>query len=136
MATILAWSGCATSAKMVSTMGTCNGIWVTDLQLQLYTLINILGANGNVMISSVLEVFGGKFKTLTSILYLWGCLASSMIGTTFMRFLAMLMRSRPERCENSTAYTMPSWKWCILLYKKCNKVAKMHFNETQNVEEF
>ncbi len=27
---------------------------------------------------------------------------------TFVRFLAMLIRSRPDRGENSTAYTMPS----------------------------
>ena len=49
------------------------------------------------------------FLILTN-LYLWGCRASSMIGTTFVRFLAMLMRSLPERCENSTAYTIPSCK--------------------------
>ena len=31
-----------------------------------------------------------------------------MMGTTFMRFLATLMRSLPDLWENSTAYTMPS----------------------------
>ena len=31
-----------------------------------------------------------------------------MIGTTLGRFLAMLIKSRPDRCENSTAYTTPS----------------------------
>lgn len=45
----------------------------------------------------------------TSILYLWGCLASSMIGMTFVLFLATLMRSRPDLWENSTAYTRPSY---------------------------
>lgn len=30
------------------------------------------------------------------------------IRVTFVRFFAMLMRSRPERGENSTAYTVPS----------------------------
>ena len=44
----------------------------------------------------------------TSILYLWGCLASSIIGITFVLFLATLMRSRPDLWENSTAYTRPS----------------------------
>jgi hypothetical protein len=36
-----------------------------------------------------------------------GCRASSMMGMMLVRFLAMLIRSRPDRCENSTAYTMP-----------------------------
>jgi hypothetical protein len=27
---------------------------------------------------------------------------------TFVRFFAIPMRSRPDRCENSTAYTTPS----------------------------
>ena len=63
--TIRAWSGCATSAKMVSTIP-------------------------------------------TSMRYLCGCLASSMMGIMLVRFLATLMRSRPERWENSTAYTSPS----------------------------
>ena len=31
-----------------------------------------------------------------------------MMGITFVRFFAMFTRSRPGRCENSTAYTMPS----------------------------
>ena len=31
-----------------------------------------------------------------------------MMGIMFVRFLATLMRSLPERCENSTAYTSPS----------------------------
>ncbi len=31
-----------------------------------------------------------------------------MMGMTFVRCVAMLMRSRPERCENSTAKTVPS----------------------------
>ena len=53
-------SGCATSAKMTSTME-------------------------------------------TSIRYLSGWRASSMIGMMFVRDLATLMRSRPDRCENSTA---------------------------------
>jgi hypothetical protein len=59
-ATIRAWSGWATSAKMTST-------WLMSMR------------------------------------YLLGYRASSMMGMTFVRFLAMLMRSRPERCENSTA---------------------------------
>ncbi len=52
--TMRAWSGCATSAKTTSTMG-------------------------------------------TSMRYFCGCRASSMIGMTFGRFLAMLTRSRPAR---------------------------------------
>ena len=32
-----------------------------------------------------------------------------MIGITFVLFLATLMRSRPDLCENSTAYTRPSY---------------------------
>mmetsp|Transcript_16769 Transcript_16769/g.29378 ORF Transcript_16769/g.29378 Transcript_16769/m.29378 type:complete len:231 (-) Transcript_16769:54-746(-) len=44
----------------------------------------------------------------TNMRYFIGCLASSMIGTTFGRFLAIFTRSRPDRCENSTAYTAPS----------------------------
>ena len=40
--------------------------------------------------------------------YFWGWRASSMMGITFGRFFAMLTRSRPERWENSTAYTAPS----------------------------
>lgn len=32
-----------------------------------------------------------------------------MIGMTFVLFLATLMRSRPDLCENSTAYTRPSY---------------------------
>ncbi|KAG5458931.1 MAG: hypothetical protein BJ554DRAFT_759 [Olpidium bornovanus] len=60
-----AWSGCATSAKMTSTMP-------------------------------------------TSMRYLCGWRASSMIGMTLVLFLAMLIKSRPGRCENSTAYTTPS----------------------------
>ena len=43
-----------------------------------------------------------------SIRYLCGCLASSMIGTMLVLFFATLIRSRPERWENSTAYTRPS----------------------------
>lgn len=56
-------------------------------------------ANGN---------FRKQHDSPTSILYLWGCLASSMIGMTFVLFLATLIRSRPDLCENSTAYTRPS----------------------------
>ena len=44
-----------------------------------------------------------------SILYLCGCLASSIMGMTLVLFFATLIRSRPERWENSTAYTSPSW---------------------------
>ena len=44
-------------------------------------------------------------------LYLWGCLASSIIGTTLVLFFATLIRSLPDLCENSTAYTRPSWSW-------------------------
>ena len=47
-------------------------------------------------------------KQPISILYLCGCLASSIIGIILVRFLATLIRSRPLRCENSTAYTSPS----------------------------
>lgn len=43
----------------------------------------------------------------TSILYLWGCLASSMMGMMLVRFLATLIRSRPVLWLNSTAYTTP-----------------------------
>ena len=42
-----------------------------------------------------------------SMRYLCGWRASSMIGMMFVRFLATLIRSRPGRCENSTAYTQP-----------------------------
>ena len=45
---------------------------------------------------------------LTSILYLCGCLASSIMGITFVLFLAMFIRSRPLLWENSTANTRPS----------------------------
>lgn len=38
-----------------------------------------------------------------SMRYLCGCRASSMTGIMLVRFLAKLMRSRPERWENSTA---------------------------------
>uniref|UniRef100_A0A2M4CA94 Putative secreted protein n=1 Tax=Anopheles marajoara TaxID=58244 RepID=A0A2M4CA94_9DIPT len=31
-----------------------------------------------------------------------------MMGMMLVRFLATFSRSRPERCENSTAYTSPS----------------------------
>src|SRR5689334_8827395 len=31
-----------------------------------------------------------------------------MIGITFVRFFATLISSRPGRCANSTAYTVPS----------------------------
>lgn len=48
----------------------------------------------------------------TSMRYFCGCRASSMMGITFGRCLAMLTRSRPERCENSTAYTAPSGPTC------------------------
>ena len=44
-----------------------------------------------------------------SILYLCGCLASSIMGMMLVLFLATLIRSLPERWENSTAYTSPSW---------------------------
>lgn len=44
----------------------------------------------------------------TSIRYLCGWRASSMIGMMLVRFLATLIRSRPDRLENSTAYTSPS----------------------------
>mmetsp|Transcript_23393 Transcript_23393/g.41387 ORF Transcript_23393/g.41387 Transcript_23393/m.41387 type:complete len:253 (-) Transcript_23393:211-969(-) len=64
MDTIRAWSGCATSAKMVSTMP-------------------------------------------MSMRYLRGWRASSMIGITLVRSFAMLIKSRPDLCENSTAYTRP-----------------------------
>ena len=63
--TMRAWSGCATSAKIVSTIG-------------------------------------------TRMRYFSGCRASSMIGTMFVRVFATFSRSRPGRCENSTAYTAPS----------------------------
>ena len=43
----------------------------------------------------------------TSMRYLSGWRASSIIGMTFVRCLAMLIKSRPGRCENSTAYTQP-----------------------------
>lgn len=43
----------------------------------------------------------------TSMRYFCGWRASSMMGTTLGRALAMLTRSRPERWENSTAYTAP-----------------------------
>ena len=45
-----------------------------------------------------------------SMRYLCGCRASSMTGIMLVRFLAKLMRSRPERWENSTAQTRPSQK--------------------------
>ncbi|KAE9532299.1 hypothetical protein AGLY_009922 [Aphis glycines] len=41
-----------------------------------------------------------------NILYLCGCLASSIIGMIFVLFLATLIKSRPDLCENSTAYTI------------------------------
>ena len=67
------WLGCATSAKITSTMP-------------------------------------------TSMRYLCGWRASSMMGMMLVRFLATLMRSRPLRCENSTAYTRPSCKCIKRLY--------------------
>ena len=48
--------------------------------------------------------------------HLSGWRASSMMGMTLGRDFAMLMRSRPERCENSTAYTMPvgpTWRMWV-----------------------
>lgn len=39
----------------------------------------------------------------TSILYFAGCLASSIIGMTLVRFLAMFTKSLPLLWENSTA---------------------------------
>eukprot|EP00983_Pelagomonas_calceolata_P123817 1161047-Pelagomonas_calceolata.AAC.2 len=38
------------------------------------------------------------------------------MGMTFGRCLAMLTRSRPERCENSTAYTAPSVRARVCVY--------------------
>eukprot|EP00966_Prymnesium_polylepis_P038711 898628-Prymnesium_polylepis.1 len=60
IATMRAWSGCATSAKTQSTIP-------------------------------------------TSMRYFCGWRASSMIGMMLARFFATLIRSRPGRCENSTA---------------------------------
>lgn len=45
----------------------------------------------------------------TNMRYLCGCRASSMMGMMLVLFFATLMRSRPDRWENSTAYTSPSW---------------------------
>lgn len=46
----------------------------------------------------------------TSYLYFKGCRASSIIGIILVLFLATFMRSLPDLCENSTAYTRPSCK--------------------------
>lgn len=46
----------------------------------------------------------------TNIRYLAGCLASSMMGITLVRFFAMLTKSLPLLWENSTAYTIPVCK--------------------------
>jgi len=46
----------------------------------------------------------------TSMRYLAGCLASSMMGITLVRFFAMLTKSLPLLWENSTAYTTPVYK--------------------------
>ena len=43
----------------------------------------------------------------TIILYLYGCLASAIIGDTFGLYLAISIRSLPLLFENSTAYTFP-----------------------------
>lgn len=45
----------------------------------------------------------GRRTMPTSMRYFSGRRASSMMGITLVRFLAMLIRSRPERGENSTA---------------------------------
>jgi len=47
--------------------------------------------------------------SLTSILYLWGCRASSRIGMLLVFFLATFIRARPGGWENPTEYTSPSW---------------------------
>ena len=48
-------------------------------------------------------------RTIGTIMrYLRGWRASSTMGTMLGRFLAMFTKSRPDRTENSTAYTTPS----------------------------
>ena len=63
-----------------------------------------------------------------SIRYLCGCLASSIMGMTLVLFFAMLMRSLPERWENSTAYTSPSWtgRQKVTQDSACLKTAHTH----------
>ena len=53
--------------------------------------------------STISKAIHNFFDLPTSILYLWGWRASSMMGMIFVRFLATLIKSRPLRCENSTA---------------------------------
>jgi len=46
----------------------------------------------------------------TRILYLAGYLASSMMGITFVLFLAIFNKSLPLLGEHSTTYTKPVYK--------------------------
>lgn len=110
-ATILVWSGWATSAKMTSTIPkktreTVNSLYnhMLDINRQLHGCIFWCAEAG------------GRYLP-TSMRYLWGWRASSMMGIMLVLFFATFRRSRPDRWENSTAYTSPS---CLHTIKTCH----------------
>lgn len=92
-ATILVWSGWATSAKMTSTIP-----WRKQ------QCFNKQPCNKHSLLFKC-----SHYRNLpTSMRYLCGCRASSMMGIMLVLFLATFSKSLPDLWENSTAYTNPS----------------------------
>lgn len=57
------------------------------------------------------------------------------MGMTFVRFFAMLTRSRPDLCENSTAYTVPSCPKLVSISMKRSKQKGDGTDRSDNVSD-